>query len=135
MFLEVSQNSQENTCARVSFLTEHLRWLFLITRAYVGLQWYVNLLVRMLTRKCKSFRQSGIYMTRNTYPGLSLITISSVTNSNLSPNILSSVGLTCLTVVVSRGDSILLGRNDNFLKIVEQKKSQGHFISTYFRFP
>ena len=39
MFLEISQNSQENTCARVSFLinlqaripflTEHLWWLLL----------------------------------------------------------------------------------------------------------
>ena len=34
LFLEISQNSKENTCARVSFLiiffTEHLRWLLLI---------------------------------------------------------------------------------------------------------
>ena len=37
VFLEISQNSQENTCARASFLiklqgvffTEHLRWLLL----------------------------------------------------------------------------------------------------------
>ena len=91
--------------------------------------------VRIEDIRIMKLEHTGIYMTRNTYPGLSLITISSVTNSNLSPNILSSVGLTCLTVVVSRGDSILLCRNDNFLKIEEQKKSQGHFISTYFRFP
>ena len=29
VFLEISQNSQENTCAMVSFFTEHLRWLLL----------------------------------------------------------------------------------------------------------
>ena len=29
VILKISQNSQENTCARVSFLTEHLWWLLL----------------------------------------------------------------------------------------------------------
>ena len=71
------------------------------------------------------FEHIGIYVTHNTYPSLSLITISSVTNWNLSPNILSSVGLTCLIVVVSTGNSILLCRNDNFLKIEEQKNPKG----------
>ena len=42
VFLEISQNSQENTCARVSFLIkllasffkEHLRWLLLLIQSF-----------------------------------------------------------------------------------------------------
>ena len=29
VFLEILQNSQENTCTRAFFLTEHIRWLLL----------------------------------------------------------------------------------------------------------
>ena len=85
VFLEISQNSQENTCARWTlFFTEHLRWL-LLNMINLTLQWLkYNSIYRERKYKERQKKTKGI-LGKNRYDGCAIwvLILSWIAKTNL----------------------------------------------------